>query len=385
MSHHICWLNGFIFCLHSGAHTGRTAPAWILFRYTVIFIQVGRSDIHTPLFRQTAINEPVSCLGWKASLSRNLHLYSWMILFNQNICKCSSIPGHSWAGNRQESSACLFMRCSRVCDSRCEIKVNPPRVRCGGRALMCWAESVFKSTFNTILLSSTYREVSPLWPSRGRLRCTSNSSSTWGKLTARSSTSPSRKRPKGGRQKGGQMDGGTTRLRLRGWVGWKLSEQEVLVKQTFDRVILITTSSSSPHLAPLTAPVWLFADILWRWLKVKMETCGLEHVSSWCAVTVTQSHTPTHTHTPVSWVRLQGGWASAITLTIVNLLYFKQLKRGACVIRFIKMQIVLYCLFRSTPLADDSGLCSKKTNVEHKECTREQTVKWCESWRRTEN
>lgn len=268
MSHHICWLNGLIFCLHSGAHTGRKAPAWILFRYTVIFIQVGRSDIHTPLFRQTAINEPVSCLGWKASLSRNIHLYSWMILFNQNICKCSSIPGHSWAGNRQESSACLFMRCCRVCDSRCEIKVNPPRVRCGGRALMCWAESIFKSIFNTILLSSTYREVSPLWPSRGRLRCTSNSSSTWGKLTARSSTSPSRKRPKGGRQKGGQMDGGTTRLRLRGWVGgwvgWKLSEQEVLVKQTFDRVILITTSSSSPHLAPLTAPVWLFADILWR-------------------------------------------------------------------------------------------------------------------------
>lgn len=111
------------------------------------------------------------------------------------------------------------MRCCRVCDSRWEIKVNPPRVRCGGRALMCWAESVFKSTFNTILLSSTYREVSPLWPSRGRLRCTSNNSSTWGKLTARSSTSPSRKRPKGGRQKGGQMDGGTTRLRLRGWVG----------------------------------------------------------------------------------------------------------------------------------------------------------------------
>lgn len=59
---------------------------------------------------------------------------------------------------------------------------------------MLWC--VFKPSSNTLPVSP-YREVSPLWPSRGRLKCTSNSSSTWGKPTARSSTSPSRRRPEG--------------------------------------------------------------------------------------------------------------------------------------------------------------------------------------------
>lgn len=115
---------------------------------------------------------------------------------------------------------------------------------------MCWAKSVFKPSFNTFPFFS-YREVLPLWPSRGRLKCTSNSSSTWGKPTARFSTSPSRRRPEEAPQSRGRTAGRTTHIYRRGEgredVNRCDSEQEVPLKQTWDQYhpLLLT---------PLTTP-----------------------------------------------------------------------------------------------------------------------------------
>lgn len=108
---------------------------------------------------------------------------------------------------------------------------------------MLWC--VFKPSSNTLPVSP-YREVSPLWPSRGRLKCTSNSSSTWGKPTARSSTSPSRRRPEGNGSPEGR-DGRANHAHLReGWGGGRTWTAE--------------TDSHRNHLSHLTARVTPAAD-----------------------------------------------------------------------------------------------------------------------------
>lgn len=61
--------------------------------------------------------------------------------------------------------------------------------------------------FKVALSSFSFREESLLWPSKERLRCTLNSSSTWDKPTARSSTSPSRRRPEEEEEEEHQGDG----------------------------------------------------------------------------------------------------------------------------------------------------------------------------------
>lgn len=131
---------------------------------------------------------------------------------------------HNWTGSSHEDQVCLSVFLYFY-----ELSDVSYLWRSVWKWKTCRAESLISESFFFFL--PLFREASPLWPSRGRLRCTSNSSSTWGKPTARSSTSPSRRKPEGGGAVR-REDGRTNHTPLpEGWGGGGYG-QRAQVKQT---------------------------------------------------------------------------------------------------------------------------------------------------------
>lgn len=193
-------------------------------------------------------------LHWNCS--RMLILKLTELIKTMRCCKCS-LSNRKQPDDLLSVCVCLWdVGCCHTCDSwawKWGKILLKPRV---GEALMFRAECVFKLSFNTPCLFP-YREVLPLWPSRGRLRCTSNSSSTWGKPTARSSTSPSRRRPEEAGRSGGKLAGWTNHTHL----CWRGEGREGTNRQTLSRKrwwnglgISVTPYSPTPppHASPLS-------------------------------------------------------------------------------------------------------------------------------------
>lgn len=181
-----------------------------------------------------------------------------------------------------------------------------------GRWLVCDLLCPVNSSF--LFLSQTPREESPSWPLKGRSKFTSSSSSTWGRPTARSSTSLRRPEEAWTRQSGHLLeeDSGDSGQGVAAWQGCRKEkdESESRWDLSLDSVLSLPLSLSSPQ----SDPEWIFrlfghVSVLFVFLylfvfKNKREKLTSHQVDRNCGTIAHRQHT--------SSLSICGCWAGGL-------------------------------------------------------------------------